>query len=72
MHIEAVDYETIDIDKFSGAGLCVLCDQPVEVADLGICTVRTHGMSYAYIAHASCIRDAWERESEEEEDDEEE
>ena len=71
MHIEAVDHETIDFDKFSGSGLCVLCDQPVEVHDLGICTIRSHGSSYAYIAHASCIRDAWEEIGEEDDDEEE-
>lgn len=69
MHIDATDHDTIGIDKFSGAGLCVICDQPVEAHDLGICTVRAHGQDYCYIAHASCIRNAWEEEYDDEEED---
>lgn len=69
MRIEAIDHDTIGIEKESGAGLCVLCDQPVEVHDLGICEVRALGTDYAYIAHASCIRQAWEEGFEEDEDD---
>lgn len=68
MNIEAVDHDTLDIDKFSGAGLCVLCDQPVEAWDLGICTIQSHGVDYAFIAHASCIRDVWEDDDEEDDD----
>jgi len=69
MQIEATDHDTLDIEKMSGSGLCVLCDQPVEAHDLGICTARVHGTDYAYIAHASCIRDAWDERDPPEDDD---
>lgn len=56
MNIDAVDHDTIEIEEMSGAGLCVLCDNAVEAHDVGLCIHRGH----AYIAHASCIRSAWE------------
>lgn len=51
-----ITHDTIEIDVFSGAGLCVLCDNAVEEHDIGIVVKDGH----AYLAHAGCIRMAHE------------
>lgn len=56
--VRAVANETIDIDQFSGAGLCVLCDNAVEEYDVGIVIKDRH----AYLAHAMCINNHHEEE----------
>lgn len=54
------DHDTIEIDEFSGAGLCVLCDNAIEEGQEGIIYKSRH----AYIAHDMCIQAAWEEDDE--------
>ena len=54
------DHDTIEIDSYSGSGLCVLCDNAVEEGMEGLVYHKGH----VYLAHDMCIENKW-REDEE-------
>ena len=57
-----ISHDEERVEPASPAGLCALCDQPVETYDIGIATQRHMGQDYAYLCHASCLSDYDEEE----------
>ena len=50
-----ISHDEPRIDPCHPSGLCAMCDQPVELHEVAVGTIRTHGMEVAYLCHEFCL-----------------